>query len=337
MMNLSKTTSNFTRTSGLLPVEKQLMIGFTGILIPLILTGNTLVIVSYKSNRRLHTRTYTFLVSLAVSDLLVGGVNIPLWIGCIAHYDICYKAIFTFTDLFGAFASILHLTAITIERYIAICQPYFHETLPARYHKGTLIFVWVFSSTMASLSWYRPSETFTQAYSCIVFVAGFVLPVTIVISMYIGIFRTAKSLIRRQQRPYLPAVEGEGRQHTRKDQKLAVTVAVICGLFIIAWLPFFILSIIAAFCYRGCFPANATDTLRIVTSVKWLHYSNSMVNPIVYALRDEEMRNTFYRILRFKACRNKLTIPKAPSKTNLATNYTYNCSNNNLIGSKTLL
>ena len=101
-------TSRQTSPPGLLPVEKQFMMGFTGILIPLILTGNTLVIVSYKSNRRLQTRTYTFLVSLAVSDLLVGGVNIPLWMGCMAHYDNCYKALFTFTDLFGAFASILH-------------------------------------------------------------------------------------------------------------------------------------------------------------------------------------------------------------------------------------
>jgi hypothetical protein len=191
---------------------------------------------------------------------------------------------------------------------------------------------------MASLSWFSGSHFNLKTYNVALFVLGFALPVVIVISMYFGIFRAAKSLAMRT--PVYCQTGKKSHMVLREDRKVAVTVAVISGLFIIAWLPFFVLSIIATFCYEGCFPSNPTDTLKVVTSVKWLHYSNSMVNPIVYALRDEEMRKTFFRILRFKACWERITASKAQTnmKTTLTTTvYNYTCSNNNLAESKEAL
>ena len=46
----------------------------------LIIVGNILVIAAFKTNVRLRSINNTFLVGLAVSDLLVGLVSIPLWI-----------------------------------------------------------------------------------------------------------------------------------------------------------------------------------------------------------------------------------------------------------------
>lgn len=275
---------------------EPIWIWLTSMQVPLIFLGNVLVILSFRSNRLLHTRTYTFLVSLAVSDLIVGVINVPMWIDCMMYTQKCLhnQQLFKFLDLFGAFASILHLTTITIERFIAICRPYFHERLSCWFHNGTLIFIWTFSLTMAGFSWIF----LTTAYNCTVLALGFILPVTIIISMYVGIFRAAKSLLKRQQRPHLYG-EKDRRKRLRDDHKVAVTVAVICGFFIVAWLPFFALSIIAGFC-RECLPSKTRDLQRMISIVKLLHYGNSMVNPIVYALRDREMRNTFLRILRIK-------------------------------------
>lgn len=273
--------------------ERFFAIGATAVLIPLILVGNVLVMISYKINLRLRTRTYTFLISLAVSDIIVGGVNLPMWVLCMVDYGVCsmspsYNIVFKFLDRFGAFASIFHLTAISVERYIAVVKPYLFCSLHERFFFAVSAFAWVFAVLLASLSWLDQSHT--VSYNTAVFIAGFVVPALIVISMYFGIFKAAKSLTKRT--PYL----NKGNNTIGKDRKVAVTVAVISGLFIVAWLPFFLLSVIVSYCPQ-CLPRNPADVLRLVTVVKCLHYSNSVVNPIVYALRDEEMKKTFRKIL----------------------------------------
>ncbi|XP_020896740.1 dopamine receptor 2 isoform X1 [Exaiptasia diaphana] len=300
--SLNSTKLNLTGT----PYE-PVWIWLTSLLLPFIYIGNVLVIVSYFSNRLLHTRTYTLLVSLAVSDLIVGLIAVPFWIECMIHQTKCIQnlLLFKFLDLFSAFASILHLTTITIERYVAICRPYFHARLSSRFHVGALIFVWTFPMTMAGLSWCFTDPPHRYTFNCTVFVLGFALPVTTIISMYVGIFRAAKSLLKRQQRPYLYPNEKDTRKRLRDDRKVAVTVAVICGFFIVAWLPFFALSIIAGFCEQ-CLPDKIMNLHRMVAVVKLLHYGNSMVNPVVYTFRDREMRNTFVKILRIKVCWRRL-------------------------------
>lgn len=304
---MNSTIRNFTR----LPASRAyepIWIWLTSMLMPLICIGNLLVIISFKSNRQLQTKTYIFLVSLAVSDLTVGVIAVPMWIDCMINTQECrqHQQLFKFLDLFGAFASISHLTIITVERYIAICRPYFHERLSSWFHKGTLIFIWTLSISMAGFSWYDFKTTEEKnIFNLSVAVLGFVLPVTIIISMYIGIFKVAKSLMKRQQRPHL-VTEKDNRRRLRDDHKVAVTVAVICGFFIIAWLPFFVLSIIASYCLELCLQSQNFDLHRLIATVKLLHYGNSMVNPIVYAFRDREMRNTFLRILRIKVCWEKI-------------------------------
>lgn len=39
---------------------------------------------------------------------------------------------------------------------------------------------------------------------------------------------------------------------------------------------------------------------RLVEIVKWMHYSNSAVNPFIYAFRDKDMKREFLQLLWFK-------------------------------------
>ena len=107
-----------------------------------ILFGNALVIASYKINRRLRTRTNAFLVSLAVSDFLVGIISMPMWIYNIIIVDngsVPFKAIFKTFDVFSALASIYHLTAISIERYIAVSRPFYYKSLPSLFQRAMIV------------------------------------------------------------------------------------------------------------------------------------------------------------------------------------------------------
>ncbi|EDV91627.1 GH19686 [Drosophila grimshawi] len=74
------------------------------------------------------------------------------------------------------------------------------------------------------------------------------------------------------------------------DHKAAVTVGVIMGVFLICWVPFFCVNIMAAFC-KTCIGGQ---TFKILT---WLGYSNSAFNPIIYSIFNKEFRDAFKRIL----------------------------------------
>uniref|UniRef100_A0A1B0FEI1 G-protein coupled receptors family 1 profile domain-containing protein n=1 Tax=Glossina morsitans morsitans TaxID=37546 RepID=A0A1B0FEI1_GLOMM len=74
------------------------------------------------------------------------------------------------------------------------------------------------------------------------------------------------------------------------DHKAAITVGVIMGVFLICWVPFFCVNIVAAFC-KTCIGGQ---TFKILS---WLGYSNSAFNPIIYSIFNKEFRDAFKRIL----------------------------------------
>lgn len=74
------------------------------------------------------------------------------------------------------------------------------------------------------------------------------------------------------------------------DHKAAITVGVIMGTFLLCWVPFFCVNIIASFC-KTCIPGAAFKVLT------WLGYSNSAFNPIIYSIFNTEFRDAFRRIL----------------------------------------
>ncbi|XP_062559624.1 dopamine receptor 1 [Armigeres subalbatus] len=74
------------------------------------------------------------------------------------------------------------------------------------------------------------------------------------------------------------------------DHKAAITVGVIMGVFLVCWVPFFCVNIIAAFCKTCIGP----QTFKVLS---WLGYSNSAFNPIIYSIFNTEFREAFKRIL----------------------------------------
>lgn len=265
-----------------------------------VILGNLLVITAFRFNTRLRTTNNTFLVGLAVSDLLVGLISIPLWIyisSCQQHItcNLTDKDLLTFystVDIFTGCASVLQLTAISIERYLAITRPINHRSYPMWIYYAMIAAAWCFAFIMAGLfpvqlnKWQKP-------YSIILFTACFAVPTLVILTVYAIIFKAAKGTSRARVHP-----TGNGRSTrstAQSETKIAATIAVITGLFVIAWLPFFVVNLLAEFCFP-CLPPYP-DVLRLIRFVKWMHYSNSMVNPVVYAYRNGEMRKTFKRLL----------------------------------------
>ena len=264
----------------------------SAVLMVAIISGNTLVMAAYKSNFRLRTPTYAFLVSLALSDFLVGSVTLPLWIyGSVLEWQIApnLSLIFVSLDMLSALASSFHLMAISGERYMAVSRPFNYETVPARCYGLVIALCWSLAGVLAAghplVKVY--ATTHLTVYASAIFAIGIVLPFMVIAVTNVGVFKVARRLIlseRSQQR------------NIRKERKTAMTLMLVTAFFFIAWTPFFVVNMVTMFCGLLCLPSP--PALFIFMDIfKWLHFSNSALNPILYAFRDKEMRRTFRKLL----------------------------------------
>ena len=90
-----------------------------------------------------------------------------------------------------------------------------------------------------------------------------------------------------------------GKLVRRKSTTLSVTrmrntarmLGLIIGGFVGCWLPFFLLATVVPFC------KNCTVPHVVQSVVLWLGYSNSMMNPIIYAIWDKNFRRSFGKLI----------------------------------------
>ncbi|KAM9709960.1 5-hydroxytryptamine receptor 2A [Menidia menidia] len=94
--------------------------------------GNILVILAVSLEKKLQNATNYFLMSLAVADMLLGILVMPVSMVTILYdyqwplpSDLC--PIWIYLDVLFSTASIMHLCAISLDRYIAIRNPIHHS------------------------------------------------------------------------------------------------------------------------------------------------------------------------------------------------------------------
>ncbi|KAG1970686.1 5-hydroxytryptamine receptor 7 [Pimephales promelas] len=80
----------------------------------------------------------------------------------------------------------------------------------------------------------------------------------------------------------------------RREQKAATTLGVIMGIFSICWLPFFLFTTARPF-ICGLLCSCAPVWLERV--LLWLGYTNSLMNPFIYAFFNRDLRSTYKDLL----------------------------------------
>lgn len=76
-----------------------------------------------------------------------------------------------------------------------------------------------------------------------------------------------------------------------KERRAARTLGIIMGVFVVCWLPFFLMYIILPFCTICCLNG------KLVNFITWLGYVNSTINPLIYTIFNLDFRKAFKKLL----------------------------------------
>ena len=301
--------------------SKNLVFAFMALYILLallVIAGNTFVVVAFRRSR-LRPAINMFFVSLAVSDLLVGAVSIPLWIYNLScpYFKSCLKVNAQVTnfyqgfDIFSALASISNLVAISVERYFAICWPIQHRISSFERYLLMILATWSYSLIVTAVYSVEFSSRWKNYRGSLVFAAGFAVPIIIITLMYSSIYRNVKSMNAHWKQTNAKSAL---RNSVQREKRTATTMGIVTVLFVVAWLPFFVVSLLWSF-DRPSLPSYGGGFTQLMGFIKWMHYSNSAVNPFVYAYRNEEIRRMLAKLV-IRVTAREEEIPVVPRQGN---------------------
>ncbi|XP_075222009.1 octopamine-Tyramine receptor [Lycorma delicatula] len=89
-------------------------------------------------------------------------------------------------------------------------------------------------------------------------------------------------------------IEEKQRISLSKERRAARTLGIIMGVFVVCWLPFFLMYVILPFCNSCC------PSVKFINFITWLGYINSALNPIIYTIFNLDFRRAFKKLLHLK-------------------------------------
>ncbi|XP_047227455.1 trace amine-associated receptor 13c-like [Girardinichthys multiradiatus] len=271
----------------------SLLIYFTLSFISLLtVTLNLMVIISISHFKNLHSPTNILLLSLAVSDCMVGfliSFQIVLIDGCWYLGDIICT-LYVVLDYVITSASIGTMVLISVDRYVAICYPlYYPSKVTAERTKMCVSLCWMFAFLCHSLllkdSLQKPGRYNSCFGECVVvldYIGGitdlllsFIGPVTAILVLYVRVFVVVVSQVQAiQSHVSAASLQGSVRVSAKKSEmKAAVILGIVVVVFLICTCPYFCVILMAE---------GAEVSASSVTFL--LFYFNSTLNPLIYAL-----------------------------------------------------
>ncbi|NXJ68081.1 AA3R protein, partial [Rostratula benghalensis] len=268
--------------------------------------GNILVIWVVKLNLTFQNTTLYFIVSLALADIAVGVLVMPLAIvvslGISLHFYSCLFMcclMVVFTN-----ASILSLLAIAIDRYLRVKVPTRYKIITRErrvwWALGLCWSVSLLVGLVPLLGWSKTKPRNSDFLTCqftsvmrmdyMVYFGFFIwtlIPLLIMSALYMEIFH----IVRTKLSQGTTNVRGAGTFYGQ-EFRTAKSLALVLFLFAISWLPLCIINLISYFYPEWQIPKSLMY-LGILLS-----HANSAMNPIVYACKIKKFKTTYLLILR---------------------------------------
>ena len=256
-----------------------------GVLALLIISANILIIVIFCGTKLRRRRTHFLLISLAVADLLVGILVLPLFIAFGLTSSVHVRFVSYHADIITGLTSIFTLAVISLERMYAFCWPARHQMLSRRAYILAVCIPWILVIAGVVIA----SLVADRYLTSILVTSSLVFPLIIICTSY--------SVIWIKQRN---SSQHRSVQEEDQERKLAKTLLIIVGAFVGTWLPFKVINTYIIICL---YHTSCTYPPLIITYVAViLRISNSFMNFVVYSLRIPDFREQL-RNLKNQMCR----------------------------------
>ncbi|XP_007253823.3 type-1 angiotensin II receptor [Astyanax mexicanus] len=278
------------------------------------MVGNSMVVVVIYRYMKLKTVANVFVLNLAVSDLTF-LITLPMWATFTAtgyHWPfgsfLCKAS--AGLVIFNLYTSIFFLTALSVDRYLAIVHPMrSRQRRTLLYARITCVLIWAFAfllsaptalsreihvienhlSTTCGVLHSNDQIPLLVSLSILKSVLGFLVPFLIIITCYCLMGRAllgSRGLLRKNSR-------------SREDEILRMLAAAVLAFFI-CWAPhqvFHFMDLLAMLeVVTSCHVLDIIDTAMPFSIC--LAYFNSCVNPILYGFVGHNFRKNLLRLLR---------------------------------------
>ncbi|XP_053845270.1 galanin receptor type 1 [Vidua macroura] len=317
-------------------IENFITLIVFGLIFTLGVLGNTLVITVLARSKpgKRRSTTNIFILNLSIADLAYLLFCIPFqstvyvlptWV---LGAFICKFIHYFFT--ISMLVSIFTLSAMSVDRYVAIVHS--RRSSALRVPRNAMLgvgLIWALSFAMASpvahhqrifhreasnqtFCWeFWPNPRHKKVYVICTFIFGYLLPLLLISFCYAKVLNHLHKKLKNMS-----------KKSEASKKKTAQTVLVVVVVFGISWLPHHVIHLWAEF---GVFPLTQASFLFRVTA-HCLAYSNSSVNPIIYAFLSENFRKAYKQVFKCQIGNESLLNDAKENKSRIDTPPSTNCT-----------
>lgn len=283
--------------------------------------GNTLVSTLYfldpfKTLRR--TLSFYYVVNLAFADILVGIVVEPLNVS--VYWTKSEPALFAFYlfAVLSCVSSILNISAMMLDRYIAVRQAFRYRVLvTVERIRASVVFLWLYAfhfSLLAFLGWRDAS------FQIYLYGFGVFLPSVIMLTSYHGLIQVLKKKSAKLKRfsSRISKASTQAKKMVQRERRISTTVFMMLTVFFVAWFPFVVVDFVLVFCAH-CRSQGLLLARDITLSLAFFF---SGINPVLYTWRVCRFKQGLLKLLKLRVSENFRISPKLsrvrPSVTKLS-------------------
>ena len=244
-------------------------------------------------NRNLRKRSTYLVINLAVIDMFVGGAAVYNMfympgVGC-NLWHLIEDGTFNFIQVLISlpYGSLTNITSIALERVHATFFPFRHRVLKKWVYGLIIAVVWV-TSGLTSVVFFALLDLFEEIqyafYSDLAFMS---ICLFIICISYTSIGIKVRC--------------GAQPQHhgaASRERKLTMTLLIVTVVSLLLYLPYVVFFFVF---FINKSDISRSERIHFNYALMFLFYANSLVNPILYAIRMPEYRSAFLALFRRRA------------------------------------